>query len=366
VLLVRTFDLDPASCDAGQAVARVLAATDANVPVWTFLEGKGSEVAAALEKFPALDALGPPVRGALRPRLASLPDREVAEPFRVPIERDLARVLAAEIPRRLAFEHDQFVFGPIDSLWLANAPLPALRIMSRHPKAAELLACIVVRSSWRGSKRKLEFEVHVATSTPSRDATALPPLPSGTTRLLAKLPSVRREHQQLIAEPNESAAMQSALANGDSFVKTVALRTSELPHPDLQDDASPTSGESFGSFKDQLRALLPAYRYHSTSSRRGIWVLSRHTDAQNEIVLTVDRGSTLGRAFAELSIGGPLWSHGFRLPASRFADDLQVWRPETLAALCRNWTSTISTLEREVVPELEQVYGPGFAWYSRV
>src|SRR5262249_32391715 len=128
VILVRTLHLDAEHATTGSLVSAVLSATDPSVPGWAFLENGGhnkrSAVAAAVKKFPALDALGPPVRGTLRPRLASLPDREIEERWSAPIERDVARSLAAAIPKQIALNYSNFVVGPVPALWLCDSPPP--------------------------------------------------------------------------------------------------------------------------------------------------------------------------------------------------------------------------------------------------
>src|SRR5439155_18123516 len=133
----------------------------------------------------------------------------------------------------------------------------------------EHVACIVVRSSWWTSRRSLTLEVHLAVTPPGRDVAKLPPLPEATQRLLDALPSKRRERQHLLPDASESAARHSAEPAAAELVKSVNLREVELPHPELADDEWHAQGEAFGSFKEQLCALLPRWRYRGDLTRRG-------------------------------------------------------------------------------------------------
>lgn len=368
MLLVRSFEFSVETDVTGQLVDHVLSTVDAVVPVWAYLEdaagAKVSAVARALKKHPSLARLGPPQQGTLRHVLASLPARaDDPEPFAVEIERDLAIAVANGVPKSLPFQYSNFVLGPVPELWLApGEPRALAQIGSRLGE--ECLASVVVSSSWSSPRRRLQLAAHLCTSPPEREARKLPALPPETRRLLDDLGRIHREQQHLIADEHEATARQSAEPAAQALVAATTWSDVPLPFPDLANDAWHADGEAFGSFKDELRGVFAGYRYQSALCRRGFWVLSKRTAAHNELMLKVDRGPIGGNAQADLTVRGPLWSHSFRLPVSRTATSLCVWNPATLAAVCRNWGAAVTLLERDVVPELERLYWPGFAWYS--
>lgn len=353
MLLVRSFQFSIDTDFTGALVDRVLSTIDASVPVTAYLEdrthSKVSAAARALKKHAVLAA-------------HEVPDRS-PRTFVAPLDFPTAQAIANGIPKSLPFMYSHFIVGPVPELFLRDGDPPAPRVDS-HPGMRDCLGCVVVRSSWWTSRRSLSLEAHVALAPPARDVAKIPPLPEATRRTLDGLGRVHAEVQELYPDDTESTATREAEPAAEALIASFPLDRVELPHPDLADDRWHAEGEAFGSFKDELRAVLPAYRYQSKLGTRGVWVLGKRTAAHNELLLVVDRGPIGGNARAWFKIRGPLWSHSFTLPVSRTAQELCVWTPPTLAAVCRNWAAGIAALERDVIPELERLYWPGFAWYA--
>src|SRR5688572_12959649 len=162
--LIRSMELGVETDATGVLLARVLAAVDSTVPVWTYLENrsgvKTSAVDCAVKKYPSLAALGPPQRGSIRAVLASLPERN-GEPFAAPIDRDVALSIARDVPKSLPFMYSNFVIGPIPELWIGLGEPQSPTVIASHISPRDALACVVVSSSWWTSRRQLKLAAHL-------------------------------------------------------------------------------------------------------------------------------------------------------------------------------------------------------------
>ncbi|MCC6998786.1 MAG: hypothetical protein IT370_29510 [Deltaproteobacteria bacterium] len=376
MLLLRSFEMaQERGDDTGALVARAMAAVGSAVPLWVHLEdsahGKISAVARALKKHPALDALGPPLRGGtIRPLLASLPNRDTPEQFSVPLDHGVGLEVARGVPRSLPFNYSNFHLGPVPALWLAaGTPPPRTQLDSHFGRVA---AEVVVASSWWTSGRQLSLQVHLGMTPPAPEVKKLPPLPEATQRLMDALGGSTHEVQELVADPDERAASAAAREAAGALAEAAAHPSAEqlagvpFPHPELGDDEWHEQGEAFGSFKDELTEVCKprGYRYQGRLGGRGIWVLTKRTKLHNQVAIKVDRGPIGGHAKAWLVLQGPLWSHTIHLPASRTTRELRVWNPATTRKLAGNFAAAADWLEREVVPQLEAIHGAGYAWYA--
>jgi hypothetical protein len=73
-----------------------------------------------------------------------------------------------------------------------------------------------------------------------------------------------------------------------------------------------------------------------------------------------------GRMFAVLSIAGPLWSNGLRVPIAPERDQVRVWSEAACRRFGDNLACSVARIEPMLVAAIEPHRPRGRAWFSRV
>lgn len=373
VLILRAIELavpDDATCGGlARTVEQALAGEDVPRRVW--ISERSTRAKSMYEKIlAAAPALAPTAQGRPVTMLSSFDEKVGAGVPACAPDGAAITAVADGVPERWPVDYAIFFWGPSPRLLLTSDPAAPVRTTGggytgvRGPE-------IMLFSAGGTKKRVLRLDVGVVTDAPPPDAAKVPPLPAPTRQLLDAIAEIGKQTQQVIGNPDETAATKATSARLEPIFEALRRRLIDemkgLIFPHHLDHDRVNSG-AFGPFKDMVRERLEplGYTYRPKAGRRGIWVFAKRTARRNELVVELDRGPMTGRLFATLGLHGPMWQNGMRIPLAPGVDEINVRTEDTARRLADNLAFALPRVEDALVATVEPERPPGAAWYSRI
>jgi hypothetical protein len=321
-----------------------------------------------LERYPML-VVEPRSGAGCLTSLPLTPERRNDRPFLIrSLDVATAIEIAEEIPSRYPFDEAIFLVSPVPVLELVDVPHAATIHDRLRPRHGE----IVVSSRWGKPRRELSLCSGVAVEAPGAEARRAPPLAPAVKALLEALGKPGKEEQELIRSAERRAEERTAAADLEPALAALdaALLATwhQLPFPvDLDDDDR--AGEGPLDLRDALAdTFAPAgwtYDPSLGTGRPGFYYLRRRTEADNELILELDRKPLAKTVTAELRLHGPTWSRAAPLWPRRSDRDVRILTPETARRFARNLLAATLHATATWATPIEALHGPGEPWLHR-
>ncbi len=371
--VLQTFEIRVDDQPPGTVIRRVHAALEAagggDAPRRIWFDAPGARGPAICRRaLEAAPVLAPTAQGSPLVRMSSFDEHvgagtPVCQPDAASLER-----IADDIPVSLPFRWAIFIYGPVPALQLCSAPAPVLRREGGGCAPPRPAACGRPRAG-APARRGRSGGPGATPPAPPHDAATLPPLPPRTRQLVDALGKVTRRTQQLLGDADELAREEAVSRRLEPVINALRVRIGAgpsviFPHHLVDDTGDGGPGPLKDIVGERLRPL--GFRYISKASRRGVWIFTKRTAAHNELEVHIDRGPMGGRVFAVLSVAGPLWSNGLRVPLVPGRDEIIVRSEDICRRLADNLAFSIERLEPELLALVEPERPPGRAWYSAV
>jgi hypothetical protein len=349
--------------------------------------GKISATKRAIKKFPLLEKFeyyAPEENVALPAHyvLSNLSKKEWQESnpngINDDIDLEILEGVASGIPRSFPFYFATFVFDKVD--WfldgkIANMPsaigegLPS----ARYPTGTGYFSpSILFQSNWSTGRRKLTLYTVIELNTPKNNNDSLSEINSNAQKLIEKLGKVKSE--MIHAVPTVEEANQIKTKNKKAINRVAAFKEDI---DSILDDISmsyslsdvPSLNETVGNLKLKSKLLsifCPlGFKYLSSQSGQGVYFLAKKTKNNNQFSLLFDLAPLARTLSWVVIIQGPFWKHGLEL---KFFPDTPyqctVNEQNTLNKLIENAGKIYSYLEKSILTEIEELYGPAPHWFE--
>ncbi len=328
---------------------------------------KRSAVQILLKRMPELapfegvqESLGPgPALSNVPPdwRYAPVYRHDVPRP---PLGWDPVLAIAAGIPRTFPVG-DLHVWIPLAEL-LDLAPPPAPSV--EGTTAIEVTGPEASLRLWSDANpnggRKNGLAADVRLPVPPREAKAVPALPPATAQLVAEL-GLKETGMFFIADAAPGHVAARDPRDTSTWVSPI---DPSCWKPGLPGEQTGTGGPAGDSLKTLLTAALPPGKWKFRKgivgfSGYGPWqraLLTRRTPLDNELTLDVGRSEVNG-------IGAMLY---FRGPVAHESLEVLAGHRGSPADAIATIAARAEYLVRTWVPAVEQLYGPGAAWFQPV
>ncbi len=335
-----------------------------------------SAIARAIKKYPKLERYALPkviCDGYSRRLLSNVVAHHLGgEPCEY-VATDTLLALTLGFPRTFPFFKAEFFF--LSGLpWQSDAAVePSLPAPEHYNLFGEPFPHVCFRAHYTPSGYRAFVHAAVALGNAATFGAVLPPLPTVAAECLASFGKPRthlmlQRTAQEEAELSETTAHLRALHEAWRDRSRREMGTLALPH------ALPTesSGTQFSPMTLPHKAALVdvfkprGYRYSSTDSGSGVFVLYKLTANGNRIEVSCDVGSKWRHYSGGMTVAGlrgrcyaPLPAHPKQPYESYDVGSGAIWRQ-----LVENVAVLVDHLEQVFVPEVDATLGRTPAWYE--
>lgn len=294
---------------------------------------------------------------------------------------DTLELICCGIPKSFPFFTAEFLFVAVPFLGDGAEGSPPF-IADALSTTSDRLACadipsVYLENGYSPSGRRCELRVTLEQPMPAFDLKKIPDF-GRSSEFIASLGQVGLTRSDLVFSQEESKQIDSVSEHSQKFYadyeNTIANHIDRISFPhNLPDtwEMGMSGFEKIGSLKEDLAEVFRkrGYRYQSKRSGRGEYCLQKRTDRGNVIELFVDTGFMSKNASASLRLSGLGLDCGFYpLPISAEVpsrNQYPILDLEHCRRIVENFAAVVDYLEKEIIPGIDELWGPCPLWYSR-
>lgn len=295
---------------------------------------------------------------------------------------DTLTAIADGVPKSFGLSHANVIFEAVP--WLLGSfqgyqltdlgnrrwsgILPSINSTSRDFP----LPGIVLESSWWTPRRRIQLSAVVHVDAPDASTAVCPRPDDQTLHYLNGLGKIQNSQLLVDSDPSERALLESAGAKAQQIREEwnsglpSALRGLSIPHA-LPETVIPIGAGLTSPHKDALVSVFQprGFRYQSSHSGPGLFLLMKPSPGNNRLYLQVDVGTWSHSFSGMLTISGPGWNCSFTVMVSpdQKRDQYAIGDQEHWVRIVDNAAAVVHHLENNLVPRIEELYPHTPAWF---